>query len=385
MPKNSKLAPTLDGGYYAIKGFAYQFDKSLIEALDNPNHDVEIEQIQDIVVSSYYIQVKHKESQTFTQAKIRKPVTQLLKDFLKNKNSSYILYCHFKDQKPDKKSLTMVELDEILSTEKDKVKVRDKKEFLKKFTLQFSTDFASQFKELVKKVKEKFELRTDEESILYLAIFRAQILEKAIKKEPKQRKICFDKLKEMKDHSENLIFELAHCNYLGKKKYLTYLKKEYFTLKKVNLSSKERLFVIEIDDQSKDSDILQVITNIKNKYFKQHTSPAPYICFYGTFNNKITTHLKQRLWDKKLFFADGTHFNGDKFRIVDFIADLHTGFVKECFKLVEFSNMPLLLKRVAIQDIFLFKKSQHLNIRPASSELKAFYIDGVKDIIKIIE
>jgi hypothetical protein len=45
-----------DGGYYAIKGFTFQFDKSLLVVLENQESDVEIEQIQDIGVDNYYIQ-----------------------------------------------------------------------------------------------------------------------------------------------------------------------------------------------------------------------------------------------------------------------------------------------------------------------------------------
>ncbi len=37
-----------DGGYYAIKGFLYQFDKTLIEILNNPKTCVAFENQQDI-------------------------------------------------------------------------------------------------------------------------------------------------------------------------------------------------------------------------------------------------------------------------------------------------------------------------------------------------
>lgn len=37
-----------DGGYYAIKGFLYQFDNAILEIMDNPDKEVGIEHIQDI-------------------------------------------------------------------------------------------------------------------------------------------------------------------------------------------------------------------------------------------------------------------------------------------------------------------------------------------------
>ena len=53
-----------DGGYYAIKGFDYQIDKTILEVLKQPNGDEEvaIEQIQDINTNSYVIQDKYKET-----------------------------------------------------------------------------------------------------------------------------------------------------------------------------------------------------------------------------------------------------------------------------------------------------------------------------------
>jgi hypothetical protein len=63
-----------DGGYYAIKGFLYQFDKTLIEILKNPDAVVMIEHREDIDYRDFVIQVKHKETQDYKYHKIRKPV-----------------------------------------------------------------------------------------------------------------------------------------------------------------------------------------------------------------------------------------------------------------------------------------------------------------------
>lgn len=31
------IEKSINGGYYALKGFTYQFDKSILEAIENPN------------------------------------------------------------------------------------------------------------------------------------------------------------------------------------------------------------------------------------------------------------------------------------------------------------------------------------------------------------
>lgn len=80
-----------DGGYYAIKGFLYQFDSTLMTILINPKSDINFEQVQDIAYEDYVIQVKHKETQTYSESKVRKPIIQLMNLFQKN-NQKNILY-----------------------------------------------------------------------------------------------------------------------------------------------------------------------------------------------------------------------------------------------------------------------------------------------------
>lgn len=87
-----------DGGYYAIKGFLYQFDITLLEILNNPGTRVQFEQIQDINYDNYVIQVKHKETQDYSDSKIRKPIMQLIDIFNQDNSKKLNLYCHFKDQ-----------------------------------------------------------------------------------------------------------------------------------------------------------------------------------------------------------------------------------------------------------------------------------------------
>jgi ABC-type tungstate transport system permease subunit len=72
-----------DGGYYAIKGFAYQVDKAILEILsaDDENADVNIEQIQDIDLNDSIIQVKYKETAKLTSSQVNKPISQLIEEF----------------------------------------------------------------------------------------------------------------------------------------------------------------------------------------------------------------------------------------------------------------------------------------------------------------
>ena len=387
MTKNIKQQPTIDsseGGYYALKGFTYQFDKSLIEVLNNSDKNIEVEQTQDIGLSTHYIQVKHKESQTYSPSKIRKAMVQLLKNFIADKQNSFELYCYFRDKAPESKSLTLVELDIILSAEKNTFEQKDKQDFINKFTLIFSENFEEQFKLLISKIKSDFRLKNEEQAIEYHARFRAYLLEIATKKNKKKRTINLDQLKKVANQNEKIIFDFAYCKFLKERRYFSYLKKEYFTFKKLNIANKERLFVIEVDDFVSDGDILQIITNIQSKYFKKHSSPAPYICLSGNITNERIIVIKQKLWDKSMFFVDGTHFDGDKFRINDLMVNTHDNDSNIKYKLVSIECLHLLLKN-QIDEVYAFLINGDGSWDKSAIRFNEFYVNRTKNITKIIE
>lgn len=373
-----------NGGYYAIKGFTYQFDKSLLEILNNQTKDVELEQIQDIGVNNFYIQVKYKETQNYADSKIKPAVLQLLKCFIDNKKKKFKLYCYFKDKSSQIITLTEDRLDEILGSDSDRYTQEDKKKFTENFILEFSSNFEKQFSDLIELIKASFDLKSEEEATTYHAIFKASLFDIAIKKNLKQRVVNYTGLKSVIINKEKIIFDVAYCKYLKTERYLRYLKKEYFTFKKINTPNKERLFVIEVDNFIKDGDAIQVITNIRNKYFKKDTSPAPYICLFGISSERIAD-IKQKLWDKALIFSDGTHFDRDKFRITDLVADAHENNCGISFKLLSFDQLPLLLKKKQPDETFVFLTSGDGEWRMKLKEFKEFYIDRTKNIIKIIQ
>jgi len=373
-----------NGGYYAIKGFTYQFDKSLVEILNNQTQDVQLEQIQDIGLKDYYIQVKYKETQNYADSKIKPAVLQLLKCFIDNKNNKFKLYCYFKDKSSQVTNLTEEELNKILGSDSNQYTSDDKKAFVENFTLEFSSNFEKQFVGLIKLIKTCFELKTEEEATTYHAIFKANLFDIAIRKKPKQRTINFKILKGVVNSSEKIIFDIAYCKYLKTERYLKYVKKEYFTFKKVNIPNKQRLFVIETDNSVKDSDVIQVVTNIKNRYFKKDISPAPYICLFGVDNEKIVG-IKQKLWDKGLIFSDGTHFDKDKFRMPDLMADTHSNNCGITFKLISLNQLPDFLKKKPVDETFVFLTSGDGEWRTKVKGFKEFYIDRTKNITKIIQ
>src|SRR5690349_10334497 len=90
-----KQPPDDDGGYDAIKGFAYQFDATLLEVFGSPRSTFEVEGAQDLSGENYYIQIKNR-SGKFYLSVIAKAVRLMFRQFLSGGASvAYILHCHF--------------------------------------------------------------------------------------------------------------------------------------------------------------------------------------------------------------------------------------------------------------------------------------------------
>lgn len=82
-----------DGGYYAIKGFLYQFDKSIIELLSvGGSQEIFIEHTQDINYQNYVLQIKHKEASKYSNSKIREPIIKLLEIYNNDTSKKFCLY-----------------------------------------------------------------------------------------------------------------------------------------------------------------------------------------------------------------------------------------------------------------------------------------------------
>jgi hypothetical protein len=149
-----------DGGYHAIRGFAFQFDATILELLAAPGDVVEVEGIQDIGIEDFHIQVKLR-SQTFSLSKIAKAVKQLIAQFSENTDRRYRLYCHFVDQEPGTTlRLEAEQLDQILGESAEEYIDETKKLFLDRLEIRFAPDFMTQFSIVLEQLKSRYGSRT---------------------------------------------------------------------------------------------------------------------------------------------------------------------------------------------------------------------------------
>lgn len=321
------MTTLLDGGYYAIKGFNFQYDFTLLNILSQSNKEceVEIEQFEDYSDENYIIQVKYKEKANFSYSKIKKPVCQLLELYKTDKRTP-ILYAYFKDREEQEKKLTMEELDAIIGDCKVKNKQyyfseELKKEFISKFVLVFTSKYQKQFETVIEKITQEIGCE-EEEALIYYAIMYKYIEKKVIENSPenKSKRVCNkQELIDLINRNKKIIFYSSYLDYMGKEKYYKLIYKKYF--REVNRNFHERFFIIQLQEGYYDINQLKnIVLSIKEMFYIKHnvyrktkiTSPAPYILFSGIKKEDLK-QLKTELQEEGYVFRDGFNFENADF------------------------------------------------------------------------
>lgn len=301
-----------EGGSNAIKGFLFQFDKTILEILDNPKGVIRFEQRGDIERDKYHIQVKNRESSKYYPSSIRSATVQLLNLFLEDEGRDFSLYCHFKDKKPGAWRPSVDDIKAILGKSHIEYTQEKKEAFSSHLVVQFSDDYNSEFNKVIKRLKDSFSLTKKQLAIMYHAVIRSYLLDLAVK-DLNERETCFEKVKSIVGNVRSRVTMDGYQYLLGAEKYEKSVRKKYFVHSRVNVDNFERLFIVECDDQMTHTDIMQIINLISQKYFVKRKSPQPYILFRNLDYN-VLTKIKRGLVDKEFLFNDGTWFDGDKIR-----------------------------------------------------------------------
>lgn len=359
---------------YTIKGFVYQFNKTLEELLNSDDGvNVKVEGIvEDIdVISSdtiKAIQCKyHETKKDFNISDISKPVLQMLSHFSenKNKNIQYILYAHFPNETEGEKLINKVDIENIIGTQNQKYianyiskikppkdsdikalisKGRKSRDDLKRIKDYYSTktnltysidieDFlkpekfkfiiGKSFQDLVEEVKKLLKenssfTQQDIDDLFYPNAIQ-KIADKSIEQDENNRIV------EKKD----FVFQLEKNKKVAisrwTKELLSYqqlLKKRKNQLSN-NLKQNHRLryFIYDTDYIDKfEDEIVNFIIDYLNKYhfkIKLH-SKTPIFCF-KTENLDLLSNIESRLYSKGISVTTG--YKGNTFFEKDFLRE----------------------------------------------------------------
>ena len=307
-----------DGGYYAIKGFEFQIDKTILELFKaDDTTPVCLEQIQDINTNDFVMQVKYKETQKYTPAKIKEPVIQLINEYQKFPTKKYYLYCYFNDVKEEKRNFTSSELDRILGNKKDNFTKPIKDSFLSNFKLHFSKSFQEQFIQAVKIIKSNSDCSNFDEALVHYGSI-ASHLRKIVTNnlDIKNRTCTKSNILAIITGNRKTVFDSAYRIYKGKQQYIAEIKRRYFTYR--NIDNWERFFIIELSGSEDVSAIKTTVLNIKRKFYKKLVrgikSGAPYIYFINISKDNLK-RLKTELIAENNIIKDGYDFMDSDFQI----------------------------------------------------------------------
>jgi len=304
----------MDGGYYAIKGFEYQIDKSILEVLstDDLNQNVCIEQIQDINTESFVMQIKYKEAAKLTPSSIKKPIIQLIEEFKNNQNKEYILYAYFSDTNGYSENVDIDFLNNILGKGISNYTEQIKSQFLLKFKLIFSETFHDQFQSTLAKFQDFDFCNSKDEALYYYSIVTDYLRKKIANNPPNQiqeRKISKKEISDYLANGRKIVFTSAFKEYLGEQAYIKLLKKQF-----TKPFKNQQTFIMfgDISDtasMSLSSMVYQIIT----KYYHKATHDIKPLTFIIPDNkvNEVKKHL----------ISEGSLFN-DGFETIDFSENL---------------------------------------------------------------
>lgn len=350
---------------YTIKGFIYQFNKTLKQLLTEPEGtEITVEGIiEDIDVISpeitKAIQCKYHETKiNYSLSDIAKPILQMLVHYLKNidKNIQYILYAHFPNESSGEKTITKSDIETILNTNNKKYiakyisvlkppnnksidpiisKPKKSREDLKQIadyyttndiTLVFDIDeflkpenfkfvIGKSFDDLINETKKLLEetssfSKQDIEELFYPNAIQI-IADKSINHFPEDRvlekKSFIEKLEETK--------KVAISRWTKELSSYKVLLKNRRNQLKANLLPNHRLryFLFNSDNiENFDAQIVNFISDYLSKYhhkIKLHTE-TPLFCI-ATSNNDLVPDIERRLYSKGISFETG--YKGQKF------------------------------------------------------------------------
>jgi len=307
-----------DGGYYAIKGFEFQIDKTILELFKkNNNAPIFLEQIQDINTNDFVMQVKYRETQKYIPIKIKEPVIQLINEYQEFPKKKYYLYCYFNDVKEGKKNLTSNELDKILGNKKNTFTKSAKDGFLLNFKIHFSKSFQEQFIQVVNIIKSNSGCSNFDEALIHYGSI-ANYLRKIVANnlDIKRRTCTRSDILALITGNRKIVFDSAYRIYKGKQKYIAEIKRHHFTYR--NIDKWERFFIVELFGKENVSDIRTTVLSIKNKFYKRLIrkikSGAPYIYFVNISKDNLKS-VKNKLITENNVIKDGYDFMNADFHI----------------------------------------------------------------------
>ncbi|WP_134687508.1 hypothetical protein [Brevibacillus migulae] len=363
---------------YTIQGFLYQFNKTLLEILnDEEDSDISIEGIiEDIEVATPLltkaIQCKYHEAQEkFTLSSVYKPILQMMEHYHDNvdKNIEYRLFAHFPSEPAGSLfEITEAHISEMLQSGDKRYRRLITKlsghvnvpEFLQRFTLEFGSSIS----DLIHNIMEAFEkngLPTDDIETLFYPNAVQKIADLSILHNADQRVIKKSALL----HDLQQIRKTAITRWTRSLMTLDRILKTRKKQLKTNLDKNSRLRYFLLSQSSIenfDNEIVNFISDYLSKFhFKEVHDKTPLFCL--DCNQELFKEIRIRLHKKNIKVNDGfvtdDFFDKTKFLTNPIKAKIGKTFYSEYdIRLLRLDGIAIeMLNQTKPEDFFLFTKT----------------------------
>jgi hypothetical protein len=411
-----------------IKGYFYQFDKSILEILEQSNETdmVTIEGIEDIDIENSdernFIQCKYYEKTDFDNSIIRKPIQLMFRHYLENrtepkdKNFTYRLYGYYKKGHEKLLELTTENLKTyfldfskfgvIDESGNSNYQIKNKKgevifeetvedDDIEDFKNHLFIDIkADSYENQIEKIKSKIQndlsdySEEDIELIYFnaLKIIKDLACEHNIEKRQISKKEFWDRIK-----TKNYYFERWMSELLEWKNYKKNIHKKYFP-RVSNLSPAHRFFILDCQGESVNN-VKNVISEISRKYSRLIHQFSPYVYLYNTLNVDFVTELKEKLYEDGCFFKDGFPFKNSKFRFQEMLIKPDK-FNRISVRILEHPiNLSIVLQKLVEVErvdqlpinLYIFNKSNQLNLEIGNLDNRDYSKINIRQIIDILD
>lgn len=311
---------------YTIKGFLYQFNKTLLEILNSPDgskimvegivEDVDIETTSVMTA----IQCKyHEASETFTPSSIFKPLLQMMHHFHTHPDANirYILFAHYPSVTGiPQPTVAKAELEAALASKnKDLLPYIttlhgniDLDTFLTRFAIEFGPPFDTLIIQVCAELK-KSGIPEDEIDTLAYPNAIHMIAGLSVKHDPKERNITRQQFLEQLKGIRKTAISRWTLAFRTRKQLLDARRKQL----KPHLDKNSRLRYFVVDASSLDdyeAEIVLFVSDYLDKYhFKLAHISTPVLCLRAS--KESSREIQYRLYTKGIISTDG--YIGDHF------------------------------------------------------------------------
>jgi hypothetical protein len=300
---------------FARPGFIYQHNTLFGLLLADPASEHEAPAAHTSEEVCFHLRSSAKSAEHFSPQALRKAIATMFGNFLKTPSQPHRLLCHFSDRESGTWQPTAREVleiwDEYQTVSAD---VQDLARFAQRLTIEFREDFERELQMVLEQIRHHFGHEHQAQAAHTHGMMNAYVQWHHPTDEP----ISLQKIEDYWAKNGVTTVFRGYDEWLSESTYQRWVQQTYLRPKLADLGTKERLFVVDCDDEIRIPELTQLCLTLSEQLFRDQQSPAPFVWFSGITGRRLfelKNHLFDQLYPRGRRFNDGTHFDGCRFRL----------------------------------------------------------------------